>query len=396
LPLVAYHFHLVAPVALVANPLLLIPIALSLYGGLAVLVLGAFSPSLATVFGGLCKLSLGLIEWGVAFFQSVPLGHFWTAGPPEWSVVLFYVGLFLVAVYPETKIKRKWLPLCFMVWLVFAWVMPTSWGSRQGAQRSKELVCTFFDVGHGSSVLLQLPDGKNILYDAGSLGSPVYGARSIAGALWHEGVQHVDAVVISHADVDHFNALPQLVRQFSIDCVFVSQMMLRDRSSQVQELFAVLEEWGVEVAPVSIGDQPLSSSKLRFDILSPPREGIRGNDNANSIVCMIEYGGLRILLPGDLEEEGLSRLLVCDSIECEILMAAHHGSANSWPTEFVKWASPQYVVVSCGRNRVSESIKRDFSKARKGVLRTDRDGAIQFRMRAGGETVVRCWKTKPW
>ena len=396
LPLVASHFHLVALVALLANPLLLIPITLSLYGGLAVLVFGAFLPSLATVFGKLCKLSLGLIEWGVAVFQSVPLGHFWTAGPPGWSVVLFYVGLFFVAVYPETKIKGKWLPLCFIVWLVFAWVMPTSWISRSGAERSKELVCTFFDVGHGSSVLLQLPDGKNVLYDAGSLGSPVYGARSIAGALWHEGIQHVDAVVVSHADVDHFNALPQLIRQFSIDRVFVSQMMLSDRSSQVKELFAVLERWGVEVTPVSTGDQPLSSSMLRFDILTPPREGIRGNDNANSIVCMIEYGGLRILLPGDLEEEGLSRLLARNPIECEILMAAHHGSANSQPAEFVKWASPQYVVVSCARNRVSESIKRDFSDAKKGVLRTDRDGAIRFRMRANGETIVRCWKTEPW
>ncbi|MDA7925922.1 DNA internalization-related competence protein ComEC/Rec2 [Mariniblastus sp.] len=396
LPLVAYHFHLIAPVALVANPLLLIPIAVSLYGGLAVLVLGAFLPSLATVFGELCRFSLGLIEWGVAVFQSVPLGHFWTAGPPGWSVVLFYTGVFFLVIYPETKIRSKWLPFCLMAWLIFAWMIPARWSSKGSVQRGEEFVCTFLDVGHGSSVLLQLPDGKNVLYDSGSLGSPDYGARSIAGALWYEGIEHVDAVVISHADVDHFNALPQLVRQFSIDQVFVSFVMLKDQSSQVQELLAVLEKRGVEVVAVSIGDQPFSSSKIRFDILNPPREGIRGNDNANSIVWMMEYGGKRILLPGDLEEEGLNRLLVRKPIECEILMAAHHGSSNSLPAEFVNWASPQYVVISCGRNRVSESMKRDFSKARKAVLRTDRDGAIQFRMREDGATVVSRWKIEPW
>ncbi|MDA7887282.1 ComEC/Rec2 family competence protein [bacterium] len=284
LPLVAYHFHLIAPVALVANPLLLIPIAVSLYGGLAVLVLGAFLPSLATVFGELCRFSLGLIEWGVAVFQSVPLGHFWTAGPPGWSVVLFYTGVFFLVIYPETKIRSKWLPFCLMAWLIFAWMIPARWSSKGSVQRGEEFVCTFLDVGHGSSVLLQLPDGKNVLYDSGSLGSPDYGARSIAGALWYEGIEHVDAVVISHADVDHFNALPQLVRQFSIDQVFVSFVMLKDQSSQVQELLAVLEKRGVEVVAVSIGDQPFSSSKIRFDILNPPREGIRGNDNANSVV----------------------------------------------------------------------------------------------------------------
>ena len=396
LPMVAYHFHLVAPIALIANPLLLIPIAISLYAGMVVLILGAFLPSVATVFGGFCKLSLGLIEWLVAVFQLVPWGHFWTAGPPGWGVALFYISLFLLVVYPETRIKRSWLPICLAVWLVFAWVIPVRCGSKSSFPASDELVCTFLDVGHGSSVLLQLPDGKNILYDAGSLGSPNFGARSIAGALWYEGIQHVDAVVISHADVDHFNALPQLVKQFSIDQVFVSYGMLKDRTPQVQELFAVLEARDVEVVPIAIGDQPFASSQIRFDVLSPPEEGIPGNDNANSIVWMIEYSGKRILLPGDLEEEGLSRLLACNPVDVEILMAAHHGSANSLPAKFVKWASPRYVVISCGRNRVSESMNRDFSNSRSTVLRTDLDGAIQFRIGKERETVMRGWKTGSW
>tara|TARA_B110000495_G_scaffold56271_1_gene47532 strand:+ start:4357 stop:6918 length:2562 start_codon:yes stop_codon:yes gene_type:complete len=396
LPMVAYHFHLVAPVALVANPLLLIPIALSLYGGLAVLVLGSFLPFLAMVFGALCELSLGLIEWGVAVFQLVPMGHFWTAGPAGWAVVWFYVGVFFLVVYPETKIKGKWLPFCFLAWIVFAWVMPAQWSGRTSSERGGELVCTFLDVGHGSSVLLQFPDGKNVLYDGGSLGSPHYGARSIAGVLWFEGIQHVDAIVISHADVDHFNALPQLVSQFSVAQVFVSFSMLKSQSSKVRELFAALEKRGVDVVPVSIGDQPFSSSGVQFEILNPPLGGIRGNDNANSIVWMIEYEGKRILLPGDLEQEGLSRLLAQDPIDVEILMAAHHGSSNSLPAQFVEWASPQYVVISCGRNRVTEGMKRDFSGSRQAVLRTDRDGAIQFRMGEDGETSVRRWKTDPW
>ena len=396
LPMVAYHFHLVAPVALVANPVLLMPIALALYGGLAVLVLGSFWPSLASLFGVLCQLSLGLIEWLVAVFQLIPWGHFWTAGPPGWSLTLFYAGLFLLFVYPETKIKRGWLPICLTGWLVFAWMIPASWSSQESSRKGGELVCTFLDVGHGSSVLLQLPDGKNVLYDSGSLGSPNYGARSIAGALWYEGIEHVDAVVISHADVDHFNALPQLVKQFSIGRVFVSFRMLKDRSPKVRELLAILEERGVEVVPVKTGDRPFVSSQVSFDILNPPLGGIRGNDNANSIVWMIEYGGKRVLLPGDIEEEGLSQLLARRPVAVEILMAAHHGSANSLPAEFVKWASPQYVVISCGRNRVSESMKQNFSNSQKAVFRTDRDGAVQFRLSQKGETVVRRWKTEPW
>ena len=396
LPLVAHQFHLIAPVALVANPLLLLPIAFSLYGGMAVLFLGTFLPSLAMLFGSLCQLSLGLVEWLVAVFQRIPLGHFWTAGPPGISVALFYTGAFLLFVYPKTKIQRSWLPICLVVWLVVGWLIPARWSAKESARHGGELVCTFLDVGHGSSVLLQLPDGKNVLYDSGSLGSPDSGARSIAGALWYQGVQHIDAVVISHADADHFNALPQLAKQFTIGQVYVSRMMLKDRSLQVRELLSCLEESGIEVVSVASGDRLFKSSLVSFDILSPPREGIRGNDNANSIVWMVEYGGRRILLPGDIEEEGLVQLLARNPVEIEVLMAAHHGSANSLPAKFIQWASPQYIVISCGRARVSESMKRNFSDSKKAVFRTDRDGAVQFRFRKEGDAVVRRWKTEPW
>ena len=159
--------------------------------------------------------------------------------------------------------------MCLVVWLVVGWLIPTRWSAKECARHGGELVCTFLDVGHGSSVLLQLPDGKNVLYDSGSLGSPDSGARSIAGALWYQGVQHIDAVVISHADADHFNALPQLAKQFTIGQVYVSRMMLKDRSLQVRELLSCLEESGIEVVSVASGDRLFKSSLVSFDILSP-------------------------------------------------------------------------------------------------------------------------------
>ena len=54
-----------------------------------------------------------------------------------------------------------------------------------------------------------------MLYDAGRFGSPVMGTHSIAGFLWSRGITHLDAVILSHADVDHYNALPGLIERFS-------------------------------------------------------------------------------------------------------------------------------------------------------------------------------------
>ncbi len=40
-----------------------------------------------------------------------------------------------------------------------------------------------------------------------------------------------------------------------------------------------------------------------------PQGGVQGRDNANSIVLGLQYGGRRILLPGDLESPGLDTLV---------------------------------------------------------------------------------------
>ena len=60
-------------------------------------------------------------------------------------------------------------------------------------------------------MLLELPDGQTILYDAGQLGSPASGARNIAGVLWWRGITRLDAVVISHRHGDHTTGLTCLL-----------------------------------------------------------------------------------------------------------------------------------------------------------------------------------------
>ena len=70
MPLVAYRFHLIAPVALLVNPLLLIPIAWALYGGLGVLTFGWFFSPAAKIFGRFCEFNLAWIEGMIGFAHS--------------------------------------------------------------------------------------------------------------------------------------------------------------------------------------------------------------------------------------------------------------------------------------------------------------------------------------
>ncbi|MFK7765763.1 MAG: ComEC/Rec2 family competence protein [Mariniblastus sp.] len=394
-PLVAFRFHLIAPIALVVNPLLLIPIAWGLYGGLGVLIFGWFLSPIAKVCGWFCDRNLALIESLIHLAQAIPCGHIWTAGPPWWSVCVFYVGVFLFAIYPLTKLPGRWIATLACLWLAFGWLGPDLIGTWEKRNGGNPLVCTFVDVGHGSSVLLQLPDGKNVLYDAGAFGSASYGARNIAGVLWAERIEHIDAVVLSHGDVDHFNALPQLAEQFSIGVVYVSPQMLASRSSSVVRLLDQLDRLRIQIRVTAAGDQLLSDPTTKIEVLGPPVHGTGGNDNSNSVVLAIEHAEVKVLLPGDLERAGLELLLEQQPTHFDLVMAAHHGSKNSQPVEFMQWANPDFVVISGGSQRVSDKSTEVFQAKNRTVARTDRDGAVRFVVDQDG-VQFRKWNSNPW
>lgn len=381
-PLVAFHFHLVAPMGLLLNPLLLLPIAIGLYGGLATLVLGWLPGPVAQMPGWLCQESLGLIDAAIGWGQAVPGSHFWTAGPQPLALAGFYLGVLLLVVFPITRVAGRWALVMGMLWVVLGWMLPERWANDRFARPANELTCTFVDVGHGTSVLLQFPDGRNLLYDCGSFGSRRHGLQSVSSVLWSQQVAHLDAVIVSHADVDHFNALPDLSQRFSIGRVYLSPQMLGSDAPAVAKLIERLRRRAIDVASVAAGDRWVAGSNdlqtTRIEILSPTGNNHGSSDNADSIVLLVTHAGQRILLPGDLEAEGLQRLLRLPPLHCDVLMAAHHGSRNSMPAQFSRWASPSVVVISGGRSRVDAGVVEDFQRHSQHVFRTDRDGAVRL------------------
>ena len=126
----------------------------------------------------------------------------------------------------------------------------------------------------------------------------------------------------------------------------------------------------------------------------PPRQGAGRSDNSDSIVLDIGFAGRRLLLPGDLESTGLDSLLRRTAIDYDLVMAPHHGSPHSRPIEFLKWANPQYVVVSSrrGANEITPNVKG--SEAR--FFHTGRDGAVRMEIDEVGRLTVNAWRQHRW
>jgi competence protein ComEC len=129
-------------------------------------------------------------------------------------------------------------------------------------------------------------------------------------------------------------------------------------------------------------------------VLHPPEEGVFGNDNAQSIVLAVEYEGRRLLLTGDLESDGLRRVLEMPRVDCDILMAPHHGSARSEPANIVNWSTPEWAVISSGQGELQAADQyRPLLGSR--ALNTAETGAVRARLSAE-RVEVRAWRVDPW
>ncbi len=381
LPLTIARFNLVSPVGFFVNVVLAPLVVVTLWCGYALLLVGLVAPFLAAPFAFGFDASLRLMLWLIERAAAIPGGHVYLPGPSDGWLAGFYACLAAVAFgLPEGRL-RWWGWRGMLIWIVGGLSAPL-WPSR-----GDELRCTFLSVGHGLAVVVELPEGRTLVYDAGQMADGTRATQTVQAALWQRGVRSVDALIISHADIDHFNGVPGLARTLSIGSVLVHETFLDFRQPGVQRTCDVLAGRGVPIQLIRAGDQVKLDRQVELAVLHPTSSDRLPTDNANSIVLEIQYAGRRILLTGDLERDGLEYVLRQPSRHIDVFLAPHHGRVAANPRRLAEWANPDWVIVSDGRQDSSEKLRDVFGPAAQ-VLSTQRSGAITFVIDKRG--TIRC------
>lgn len=390
-PLVWQQYNLISPSSLVLNFLMALPVAVGMYGGLGTLAFGSWIPVVGRMYALLCERSFAFSELLIENGRTWPGSYYWMPAPPSWWIAVFYLGLAIAIALPPLRPKKYWLFTLTLAWCAGALILSQSSVAALPRRSDHPLVCHFVAVGHGLSVLIELPNGQTILYDAGRLGSPLAGVRPISSVLWQRGIRHLDAIVISHADADHFNSIPGLLERFSVGAVYVSPAMFRRLPDAVKELRDSIERRRVPLREIYAGQCLAAGSTIKLEVLHPTRKSDYRSDNANSIVLLIEYRGQRILLTGDLEPPGLDDVLAEDSPGYHVVSAPHHGSPRSNPGKFADWSQPRHVVVSgsipLGDEATVASVNDSFRLRGAEVYHTAEDGCVRVEVDAKGTRV---------
>ena len=216
-PLLLHSFNLISTVGPMAN-LLLEPL-LCLWS----LPLGLLSMVFLNIAPQYCQWLLQAGGMGItaalsvtSFFAEHNFSALWLATPSIGLILLYYLSLAL-CFFPFPR--KKTIPLFLLVCTLF-FFPPRSFSDKFST--GSELV--FLDVGQGSSSLILFPDGKKVLIDGGGASSSRFnvGESIIAPYLWHRGITHLDAIVITHPDSDHCNGIPFLLNRFRPDTLWIN------------------------------------------------------------------------------------------------------------------------------------------------------------------------------
>ena len=307
---------------------------------------------------------------GLEGARDVPFGQWVGAAPQPWAIVIGLAGacwLLLPRGFPA-----RWLGAVGLLPL-FAISAPKPNGD--------DFWLTTLDVGQGLAVVVQTAN-HTLLYDTGPrfTSEADSGNRVVVPYLRALGVQRLDGMMVSHADSDHSGGALSVMHGMAIDWIAASLLPQHPIALGAKRF-----------VPCSAG-QSWQWDGVRFDVLNPgPWINVaQTNENNRSCVLKISTRAGSILLPADIERESEWELAQNHDhdLNATVMLAPHHGSKTSSSIEFLRAVHPQIVMVSSGyRNRFGhpkDEILERYAALGATVFRSDRDGAVTFRVGDNG------------
>jgi len=367
-PLVGHQFHLFSTASIWLS-VLLAPV-LTAAIGFSVLVLLLADLPLAAPFAWAATWCIKTLNAAVAYSEWLPGGFYFVAGPPLWwvaGIMILVWTPFVVSPRWSTGWRHAGAVAAWSLIGAFTWALP----AKPGANEFHQLA-----VGHGNAGVLETADGQVLLVDCGSMTVPTSGERIIAPFLWRRGVQTIDAIFISHADVDHFNALPALLTRFRVGAVYAPPQFARMDQPAVAFVAEALKKHNVPLKFVWAADR-MAVKDVETEVLWPTATAAGRSDNSNSLVLDMRCRGGSVLSTGDLAEEGLRAVLKMEHDPVEVFVIPHHGSRTSNTPALAEWADASIAVASQhSRSGDSLGVYRDADSL---TVRTDIDGAFSVR-----------------
>lgn len=246
------------------------------------------------------------------------------------------------------------------------------------SKTERDLEVRYIDVGQGDSTLVLLPDGKNMLIDAGTNS----GAKSLVKELKSSGIEKIDYLIATHPHEDHIGGMDNVINEFEIGKIYMPKVdsSQTPTTKTYEDVLDAVSDKGLKISRGKGGDRIIKGENLDIMFVAP-NSSKYSDLNSYSIAVKVIYGKNSFLFMGDAEQDSEKEIIDSGyNIEANVLKCGHHGSNTATSKDFVEKVSPKYAVISCGKKNSyghpHEETLDTLNEFGVKIYRTDTDGTV--------------------
>lgn len=275
-----------------------------------------------------------------------------------------------------------------------------------------EMRVSFVDVGYGDCTIVEFPDGKTLLIDAGD--GTYSNNLKVLKELNKRGIGSIDYLVCSSVSAERCGGLSDILKYKNVSKIYAPYCPFTYVTDEYRSFAVTMREKGVEPETLEYGKGVFcEEAGYSFCVLSPSASAMEGgeiddfcsdptvsNINNASAVIWVEFDGIGFLLTGNAESAVADKLTKMfemgvdingrriDISCCSVIKIPNHGANVLHLNELLDLTSPQYAVLSVGKNGKGCPSAFTISDAQNTVgenlYRTDEDGTTIFTIKNGG------------
>jgi competence protein ComEC len=402
-PLIAYNFGIVSLVALPATFFSLPALPFIIVTAALVAFVGLLASLAAQILGWLAWLFLSYLVFVVQGFDALPHSSLEVTTVSTWHIWGYYAilagviaslnhqkqladffsrltsGIKKVAQgipKPRLGFSTKWLILPLLVVAILVWSVALT-------MPDDKLHVSFLDVGQGDAILIQTPNGQDILIDGGPDPQKINLELGEKLPFWD---RTIDLVVCTQPQADHVTGLVEVLQRYKVKQVLEPGVSYN--SSIYREWCNLIEDKGVKYNIAWAGQEIDLGNGIKMEVLNPPEglfEGTSDDVDNNGVVLRLSWGKVSFLFTADIREEIEFELIgQRANLKSSVLKVAHHGSKTSTTSQFLAAVDPEVAVISVGADNTfghpsPEVVERLIDRlGENNVYRTDEDDTVEF------------------
>lgn len=276
------------------------------------------------------------------------------------------------------KFKQKFLSSVIALGLVTSNMFISNANSQQ-------LEVHHIDVGQGESIYIELPDGSDVLIDAGKSN---YGSTVVNYLKGQEKDIDIEYLIATHPDADHIGGMQEVFKQLNVKN-FIYPKDAPHTTQTWQNVLSLADAEGCAIKDSTPGSTfNIGGATMKF--IQPSVDYSDNNDD--SVVTYLEYKDVNFMFTGDIEADAEKDMVTQNLVtDVDFMTVPHHGSKGSSTEEFLAKAKPEYAIVSVGANNsyghpTADALNR-YNAIRSKVYRTDQLGDIVIKTDGNTATI---------